>query len=90
MCLACSQDCTPAKTMVNVDGANNVCAAADTTKKGTLDLAGSGTPAFCGTSTGVHTPNLKNAVGSFTFTPSFPSSEMYVGTTGYVDFGAGA
>lgn len=76
--------------MTNVDGANNVCAAADAAKKGTVDLAGSGTPAVCGTSLGVHTPNLKNSVGSFSFTPSFPSSEMYVGTTGWVDFGAGA
>ena len=76
--------------MTNVDGANNVCAAADASKKGTVNLAGSGTPSICGTSTGVHTPNLKNTVGSFTFTPSFPSVSMYVGTEGNVNFGAGA
>lgn len=80
----------PKTTYKLTDGKNDVVVPLDTTKKGTLNLAGSGTPAVCGTNVGVHTPNLKNAFGSFVFTPSFPSTSFYKGTTGNVDFGAGA
>lgn len=90
ICLALSKAGTPKTTYTNTDGKNDVVAAVDATKKTNVNLAGSGTPSICGTSTGVHTPNLKNSVGSFTFTPSFPSVEFYKGTTGMVNFGGGA
>lgn len=70
-------------------GTNNVVAAVDATKKVTHNLAGSGTPAICGSTVGVHTPNLKSSVGSFTFTPSFPGA-VYAGTVGNVDHLGGA
>jgi hypothetical protein len=89
-CLVMSKAGTPKTSYKLTDGANSVVVPLDTTKKGTLNLAGSGTPSVCGTSTGVHTPNLKNSVGSFTFTPSFPDAAFYVGTTGNANFGAGA
>lgn len=55
----------PKTTYKLTDGKNDVVVPLDTTKKGTLNLAGSGTPAVCGTNVGVHTPNLKNTIGSF-------------------------
>jgi hypothetical protein len=71
-------------------GTNNVVAAADATKKGSLDLSGTGTVSHCGTSLGVHTPNLKTSFGSFTFTPSFPGVEFHPAAVGNVDFKGGA
>lgn len=71
-------------------GTNDVVAAADATKKGSLDLSGTGTVSHCGTSTGVHTPNLSTSVGSFTFTPSLPGVELHPAASANVDFKGGA
>jgi len=89
LCLACSKDCTPAKTMVT-PGENDVCGAAKADVKGALDLSGSGTMGHCGVGTGVHTLNVKTTRGSFTFTPSFPGMTMYAASVGVADFKTGA
>lgn len=89
LCLACAADCTPAKTMIT-PGENKVCGAAAAKVTGALDLGGSGTMGHCGVGTGVHTPNIKNMRGSFTFTPSFPGMTMYAGAVGVADFKTGA
>lgn len=65
-------------------------AAPDASVKGTMDLAGSGTQGVCGTGKGVHTPGLKNSMGSFVFTPSLPGQKLHKGTSAVMDFKTGA
>lgn len=89
VCGVLSQAGNLAPAWTAVTGANNVVAAVDVTKKVTHNLAAAGTPAICGSTVGVHTPNLKSSVGSFTFTPSFPGA-VYALSEGNVDHLGGA